>query len=160
MYKLPNLDIIISEEQLDHLLAQREASKGGVPKEKQDYWFTTDWNNKSNTTWCSSAADFHRLSTGNLFLTEADYDKYIEYQEALKKINQYKREKGMNWRPDWGNHDKLKWNVSFNYRTDDCVADYNFTVNSFHLLGYFQTQEQANQFISDMEAEIRVVANY
>lgn len=151
-----NIEIEITDEDYEEITRQRN-SKDWMPKDGDEYWFVNSLGEKEQSTWVKRQADSHRLYTSNCFKTEAECDTYLEYLNALKAINKFKLENGLNWKPNWVNHED-KYCIKVNMEKVDWYVWVN--ENHFNSLGYYKSQEDAQKVIDNCKKEIEIIAKY
>lgn len=119
-----------------------------IPKNKETYWFyDKDREEPKTTYWSNTKTDNTRLKNKVIFKTEEEAKRYADYQKAKEEYSyEFSKE-------EWGDDNLRKYFVYYNYRDKEVFTDY---ANKWKYLGviYFQTKEQAQEFIDKYKDEI------
>ena len=87
MYKIDNIEI--NDEQLDALIAQRDAVTSCVVKLGQDYWYIADTGHVQKSMWSNYLIHPLRLDIGNVYLTKAEATNAANKRRAMATVKQW-----------------------------------------------------------------------
>lgn len=116
-------------------------------KEGDECWYIDALNLVDEKNWENSFFDRQNRGVGNVFLTKENVEKELARRRA--RVILERDTKG--FKPDWSNSEQSKWEVSYNYMTDELKTS-NQCVWNFGTI-VFATQADAEESIKKHEKE-------
>ena len=128
------------------------------PKEEDVYYYVGT--GVDHTTWADDEYDQRALSIGNIFRTEEEAEKAVEWLKARKVL--FDDAKG--FKPDWRNTEQFKWSVYYvpgedEDEDEDKEGLYSTNINTAvnDIPGpYFATREDAEKSIKAHKKEWKI----
>ena len=129
------------------LIEKKVESKRWKPELGEYYYFVDMFGCIDSSSWDNDAVDKvdnFRYSQRNVFKTEEEAEKHLEYLKSLAIL----RDDAGDWKPDWKNTRQEKYRIYF-----DCYVDKLFvsstkayrSINELH----FETEESAQKSIDE-----------
>ena len=121
-----------------------------TPDHIEDYYYVSDGGGIVETINSSSNADKFRINSGNAFRTKEEAEHHRDWLIARKRIMD-----SSDFVPDWGDINEAKWTIRYNYPYRILAAmPYNTSTSGEPI--YYETRDQAEQAIKDLENEYLV----
>lgn len=122
-------------------------------KDGDEYWFiydnVVDWE-----YWEDTSLDTERFDAGNVFSTEEAALLEAKRRNLLTRFRSFRDECNGNWKINWKDTEQAKYIVKCDNEGDLYVVTY-WTVNEFHLFGYFKDYKDAQRAIELFGDEIK-----
>ena len=159
-YNLPNKDIKITGDELDHLIKQREQESGvWKPEDNGEYYYVNDTLCVVANSWHNLQPDITRYKSGNVFKTEEEAEAYAEYLKAKAEVAHAIREANGGWTPDWDDCDRKVFFLYFNYEKRTWSLSWN-RVREKSFLPYAKNREILKNIRDEQAGELETIANY
>lgn len=114
-------------------------------KDGDEYWFIYD-NVVDSEYWEDTSLDTERFDAGNVFSTEEAALLEAKRRNLLTRFRAFRDECNGNWKINWKDAEQAKYIVKCDNEGDLYVVTY-WTVNEFHLFGYFKDYKDAQRAI-------------
>lgn len=122
-------------------------------KDGDEYWFiydnVVDWE-----YWEDTSLDTERFDAGNVFSTEEAALLEAKRRNLLTRFRAFRDECNGDWKINWKDVEQAKFIVKCDNEGDFYVVTY-WTVNEFHLFGYFKDYKDAQRAIELFGDEIK-----
>ena len=130
------------------LIEKKSESKRWKPELGEYYYFVDMFGCIDSSSWDNDAVDTvdnFRYSQRNVFKTEEEAEKHLEYLKSLAIL----RDDAGDWEPDWKNTRQNKYSIRFEYSQSSLGLYVDASVWLQSLDIYFETQEAAQKSIDD-----------
>lgn len=109
----------------------------------------------SDYLWDDSNFDKTRYSQGNMFKTEEEAAKERDRRLLLTRFRQFRDKCNGDWKPDFNDDDSWKYCIGFNHNYNMMKVYSYFSIEEFHLFGYFRKESDAERAIELFGDEIK-----
>jgi len=119
-----------------------------IPKDGEEYWYyDKDVEILSSKFWSNDWHDERRLQNKVIFKTQVEAQRYADYQKAKKEYSYvFSKE-------EWKDVNKGKYYIFYSYYQNKIDINENMCSKNLNTI-YFQTQDQAQEFIDKYKNEI------
>lgn len=128
------------------LIEKKSESKRWKPELGEYYYFVDMFGCIDSSSWDNDAVDKvdnFRYSQRNVFKTEEEAEKHLEYLKSLAIL----RDDAGDWKPDLTNYNQEKYYVFFSYSSNCLEVDFLKVAADMNI--YFETEEAAQKSIDD-----------
>lgn len=129
----------------------KEDPESWKPKEGDEYWYIKAFGSVRSETRADDGFDRAANEIGNVFRTEEEAEKAIEWLKARKVL--FDDAKG--FKPNWKDDQEYKWSVVWDGYGIRLFADFHFSETSSPG-PYFATREDAKASIKAHEKEWKI----
>lgn len=136
------------EDKLEKLKQELNKTEEWLPKAGEEYWFyDKDIEKIRETSWHEDYYDKTRLKNKVIFKTEAEAQRYADYQKAKEEYS-YKFSK-----KEWEDVETIKYFLYYSYLDKIIKID---ETRMAQVMGtiHFKTKDQAQEFIDKYKDEI------
>lgn len=126
--------------------------------EGDDHYHLDRWGDVEKLVWYNDVYKQDERKQGNIRLNPEPLERKAKVREAVESIRKYKLENGLMFEPDWESDEK-KWVITYSCSLKKFQAGWICKIKSDTQIGYFKTEKDAEQVISDCESELRVIFN-
>lgn len=123
-------------------------------KEGDEYWFIKDFGDVFIDSWDSCEIDMGRFNTGNTFPTKQAAKLESKRRNLLTRFKAFRDECNGDWKIYWKDVEQAKYIIKSGNEGDLYIVTY-WTVNEFHLFGYFKDYRDAQRAIELFGDEIK-----
>ncbi len=114
------------------------------------YWYVTDRSGAQGDVWENHRIDEHRLSIGNIYLTEQEAEDEIRARRLIAKAK--KSQKGL--KPGWDSSMEKKHHIRYNSHYNAIETCFAQAFKSMPRLGYWPNKEDTLEFANKNEDDL------
>ena len=149
--------IKISEETAKELEKQFSPKKGlWKPEKGEEYYYITEYGDVLSAIWREAQYEKEFLAIGNCFRTREQAEQEVAKRKAIQSVKIYIAE-NFPFEPDWENEPQEKWTVYYRFDRKRFDTECNETAKGYSPFGYLKSDEDCEQLIKDMEAELKII---
>ena len=123
-------------------------------EEGEKYWVLYDDGTVNLEAWLEYGNECNTFNQGNAFLTKEAAELEAKRRNLLARFRAFRDECNGNWKINWKDAEQAKYIVKCDNEGDLYVVTY-WTVNEFHLFGYFKDYRDAQRAIELFGDEIK-----
>ena len=123
-------------------------------KEGDEYWSLCDDGHVYKESWGFIGDDDEKFEAGNAFPTKEAALLEAKRRNLLTRFRAFRDECNGNWKINWKDVEQAKYIIKSDNEGDLHIVTY-WTVNEFHLFGYFKDYRDAQRAIELFSDEIK-----
>lgn len=113
------------------------------------YFYITHTGDTRISRWIAHGIDKSHLNFGNIYRTQEEAEKAILNIRIRNKLRMFAEEINGEWRPNWEDHDEIKWYCVYNESTREWLTVEDCFIHSINEI-YFKTEELAKRAIEEV----------
>lgn len=147
----------ISDESYEALAKGVKTKKPWRAQLSSAYYIITDNLRAMQTREDGDTIDGLRYLTGNYYRTEEEAKKALERQKAIGRVTRCIYELNDGWEPDWSDEYQAKYGIGYDHKYENFYCHWRGCGHIQMTLPYMATEEIADQIITEMKDDLRII---